>query len=155
MVNCSCSREFFWSNKWRTWRCNCLFLFKKMQEQNTRKLAVKFIFLIVRCFAIFLAVGDLLGILMFLSTSQPAVAGIPIALLIVSLTPASKLKSRPWLLIIVSALVILSYVIAGVPFLNIREGVIARSLHFTELLLIIIFILQAVLNRVRRDQAAT
>ena len=60
-----------------------------------------------------------------------------------------EIKLHPSLLIIAAALVIVSYAIAGVPFLNTRDDIVARSLHFSELMLICIFILQAVLRQPR------
>jgi hypothetical protein len=80
---------------------------------------------------------------MFWTTNNPAAAGVPLALLMLSLVSASKFKAHPWLLIIAPILVIVSYSIAGVPFLNTRDDVVARLLHFTELLLICFLILQS------------
>jgi hypothetical protein len=38
--------------------------------------------------------------------------------------------------------VIISYSVAGVPFLDLKDDILARLLHFSELLLICVFILR-------------
>lgn len=100
------------------------------------------LFGILRVIGVFLSASSLFGLLMFWTTTNPAAAGVPLALLMLSLVSASKLKAHPWLLIIALILVIVSYSVAGVPFLNTRDDVVARLLHFTQLLLICVFILQ-------------
>jgi len=104
------------------------------------------IYLILRIIGTFLATGHFLGFLMYWSTSQPVAAGIPIALLLLSLTPVAKIKSHPWLLIVVVILVTVSYIVAGIQFLNTQEDIVARLLHFIELLLICIFVLYALIK---------
>jgi len=101
------------------------------------------LFGILRVIGVFLSASSLFGLLMFWTTNNPAAAGVPLALLMLSLVSASKFKAHPWLLIIAPILVIMSYMVAGVPFLNTRDDVVARLFHFTELLLICVFILQS------------
>jgi len=117
------------------------------------------LFAILRVIGVFLSASSLFGLLMFWTTNNPASAGVPLALLILSLVSTSKLKSYPWLLVTITILVIVSYSIAGMPFLNTRDDIIARLLHFAELLLICVFILQSFIkspkNVPEQDTAVT
>jgi len=99
---------------------------------------------ILKVIGVFLSTASLFGLLMFWSTNNPAAVGVPIALLMLSLFSSSKFKTYPWLLVIAIILVIiLSYSVAGVPFLDLKDDIFARLLHFSELLLICVFILRA------------
>lgn len=105
---------------------------------------------ILRIIGVFLSASSLFGLLMFWTTNNPASAGVPLALLVLSLVSTSKLVTRPWVLIAVTILVSASYAIAGVPFLNTSDDVIARLLHFAELLLICVFVLSTLVQIVRK-----
>jgi hypothetical protein len=103
------------------------------------------IFIIVRLLGAFFALSGLFGLLMFWSTNHPAAAGVPLALLLLSLTPKPVIKSHPWLLIVAVILVFISYIMAVVPFLNAEDDFVARLLHFSELLLICILIFGSII----------
>ena len=113
---------------------------------------LKIIFLVLRIVGVFIAASSLFGLIMFWSTIQLAAAGVPFALLLLSLVPASEIKNKPWLLVITAIFVILSYSVAGVPFLEIRDDFVARLLHLTEFLLICILALQAFVNSGRMSK---
>lgn len=102
------------------------------------------LFGILRVIGVFLSASNLFGLLMFWTTNNLAAMGVPLALLMLSSISASKLKAHPWILIIAAIFAIASYAVAGVPFLNKSDDIIARLLHFSELLLICVFILRSV-----------
>jgi len=104
----------------------------------------------LRIVGAFLAASSLFGLLMFWSTNHPAAAGVPLSLLLMSLISASRIKAHPLMLIIAIVLVILSYALAGIPFLNTQDDTVARLLHFIELLLICILIFRSV--TIRKEQ---
>lgn len=108
------------------------------------------IILVLRIIGAFLATSSLFGLIMFWSTTHPAAAGIPLTLLLLSLTSVARMKKYPWILIIAVVLVILSYTLAGIPFLNVRVDAVARVLHFIEFFLICAFVLYA-LAQIWRD----
>ena len=101
---------------------------------------------ILRIIGVFLAMGHFLGLLMFWSTIQHMTVGIPLSLLIVSLFPTKRRRLHLWLLIIPFILIVVSYTIAGVPFLKTQDDSVARLLHFVELLLVFILSLNLVIK---------
>jgi len=107
------------------------------------------IFLTLRILGAFIATSSLFGLLMFWSTNHPAAVGIPLTLLLLSLTSTDRMKSYPWLLIVAIVIVIASYALAGVPFLNMQDDLVARFLHLAELLLIIVFVLRSAIMVMR------
>jgi hypothetical protein len=110
------------------------------------------IILALRIIGAFLAASSLFGLIMFWSTTHPAAAGIPLTLLLLSLTSVARIKKYPWLLIIAVFLVIFSYTLAGIPFLNVHIDAVARVLHFIEFLLVCVFVLYA-LAQIWRDHS--
>jgi len=108
------------------------------------------LFAILRVIGVFLSTASLFGLLMFWTTNNPVAVGVPIALLMLSLIPASKLKTYRWLLLVIATvLVIISYSVAGVPFLDVKDDILARLLHFSELLLICVFILRTFIKNAK------
>lgn len=107
------------------------------------------IFFALRILGAFISVSSLFGLLMFLSTNHPASVGVSLSLLLLSLMPTAKMKSHLGLLIIAIVFVIVSYTVAGVPFLNTHDDIVARLLHVVALLLIIVFVLRAAIMAVR------
>lgn len=112
------------------------------------------LFGILRIIGFFLSTASLFGLIMFWSTNNPVAAGVPIALLMLSIVSVSKLKSCPWLLVTAPVLVIVSYSVAGIQFLDAKDDILARLLHFTEFLLICIFILQAFIINPKSGEAS-
>ena len=81
---------------------------------------------ILKIVGIFLAIGHFLGLLMFWSTNQYMATGIPLSLLMLSLAPVKKTRVHPWLLIVPAILIVVSYIMAGFPFLNTQDDAVAR-----------------------------
>ena len=100
------------------------------------KLNIIYINIVLRIIGTFFATGGLLGFLMYCDTNHPASAGVPLALLLLSLPSVQKIKTHPWLLIVVFILVTLSYTLVEIPFLNAQLDAVARILHLMNLLLI-------------------
>ena len=101
---------------------------------------------ILRVIGIFLALGHFLGLLMFWGTNQHMIIGIPFSLLMISFVPITKKRRHLLVLIIPAIIIIVSYIMVGVPFLNTQDDTVARLLHFGELLLIFILSLNLVIN---------
>lgn len=85
---------------------------------------------ILRTLAGLLAFASLFGVLAFWSTHHPVSLGVPVAVLLLSLTPVKVIQRMPWLLGIPLALTVADYSIAGVPFLRESDYGFARFLHF-------------------------
>lgn len=94
--------------------------------------------LTLRVVASFLAAAHLLGLVWFGSTNHPAAAGVPIALLLLTLTPEAR--ARVWVLLLAVLLALFSYTVAGLPFLDSSNDAGARFLHLVELGLVCVFV---------------
>ncbi|MEW6186894.1 MAG: hypothetical protein AB1585_14260 [Thermodesulfobacteriota bacterium] len=104
---------------------------------------------------IFLALGNFVGILMFWNTVHFLSIGVPLSLLIMSLAPCFKKSIFTILALIALTFGVLSYAFLGIPFLDKQDDVVARLLHFTGLLLILIFIIYLLIiyKRERRERS--
>jgi len=96
--------------------------------------------LILQIIGIFLSLGFFWGIIMYWSTINFAGVFIPLSLLIMSLSPILKKKYYPFIIILVITLSTLSYTLTGIPFLDTQDDIVARFLHFSGFLLILIFV---------------
>lgn len=103
--------------------------------------------LFLRMVGVFLSIGHFLGFIMFWNTNQIMSIGIPLSLMILSLANKKNIRATLFLLIIPAILIVLSYSIAGIPFLNKEDDAVARFLHFIELLLIFTFSLNLILKK--------